>query len=241
MSDSGGDLVVESSHDDPPPLHEAVPCDDEAARIEKARKREEKRMHVVREIISSEETYVKRLHTTIEVFLKPMRDTGILTAAELESQFGQIEMIHELHSTLLAELKSYDVQDIRIGKVFKTFSFYLKMYKQYLSCYETAMVKRAKLIMKNKRFAEFLDASRSNPLCCGMTFDSFLVEPVQRVPRYRLLFEELLKYTSEDNEDYTDITTSLNNVIPFVSKFNVMYCRYESLRRIITRQSASTN
>lgn len=48
--------------------------------------------------------------------------------------------------------------------------------------------------------------------CLGMGFDSFLVEPVQRIPRYRLLLEELLKCTAETHSDYQNIVEALTLV-----------------------------
>ena len=50
----------------------------------------------------------------------------------------------------------------------------------------------------------------------GMTFDSFLVEPVQRVPRYRLLLTELLKYTADGDADFVNLNTALSIVRLFI-------------------------
>jgi RhoGEF domain len=37
-------------------------------------------------------------------------------------------------------------------------------------------------------------------------------QPVQRVPRYKLLLAELLKHTKETHPDYTNIATALSEV-----------------------------
>ena len=103
---------------------------------------------------------------------------------------------------------------LKIGKIFKDFSYFLKMYKQYLACFEGAMLKRAKLLTSNKKFSNYLEEARQDPRCMGMSFDSFLVEPVQRIPRYRMLLEELLKYTPQDHDDYKDIVSALEIVSP---------------------------
>ena len=48
----------------------------------------------------------------------------------------------------------------------------------------------------------------------GNTLDlpSLLIMPIQRIPRYRLLFEELLKETPEDHLDYDDIKAALKEI-----------------------------
>lgn len=42
----------------------------------------------------------------------------------------------------------------------------------------------------------------ANPRCGGMKLPTFLLTPVQRIPRYMLLFKELLKETQEDHPDH---------------------------------------
>jgi len=42
--------------------------------------------------------------------------------------------------------------------------------------------------------------------------ESLLIQPVQRVPRYRMLLAELLKYTKNDNKDYARIKGALDTV-----------------------------
>ena len=45
-----------------------------------------------------------------------------------------------------------------------------------------------------------------------MPLDSFLIEPVQRIPRYCLLLSELLKYTDKSHADYENLVYSLKVV-----------------------------
>lgn len=46
----------------------------------------------------------------------------------------------------------------------------------------------------------------------GMSLDSFLIEPVQRIPRYCMLLNELLKNTDELHPDFENIHTCVTNV-----------------------------
>lgn len=179
-----------------------------------------KRALVTAEIVSSEATYLNRLRTTVEVFMIPLREKTILSPVEFEGQFGKLELIRDMHEKLYEELENISQNDgpMKIGKTFKNFSHFLKMYKQYLACFEGAMLKRAKLVTSNKKFANFLELARQDPRCMGMTFESFLVEPVQRVPRYRMLLEEVLKCTPDDLEDYADIVSALEIVSPLFTK-----------------------
>jgi hypothetical protein len=181
--------------------------------LTKEEKREKKRMLVMNEIVSSEKTYVSRLRVTVDVFMTPLRENSILSPIEIEGQFGPLVAIRAVHETLLADLTTAQSNGtLQIGKVFKQVSHFFKMYQSYLACFEGAILRRAKLVTSNRRFSDFLEAASVDPRCMGMSFESFLVEPVQRVPRYRLLLEELLKCTSEDNPDHADIVAALDMV-----------------------------
>ena len=38
-----------------------------------------------------------------------------------------------------------------------------------------------------------------------MNLESLMIEPIQRLPRYELIFRDLLKRTSDDHPDYKNI------------------------------------
>ncbi len=52
-----------------------------------------------------------------------------------------------------------------------------------------------------------------------MNIESLLIMPVQRIPRYRLLLEQLLKYTPAEHEEYAVVRTALDKICD-VAMFN---------------------
>jgi hypothetical protein len=46
----------------------------------------------------------------------------------------------------------------------------------------------------NRKFMQLVDDAAKDPRCVGLGIESLLIAPVQRIPRYRLLFTELLKW-----------------------------------------------
>jgi hypothetical protein len=46
----------------------------------------------------------------------------------------------------------------------------------------------------NKKFMQVVEEAVKDPRCFGLGIESLLIAPVQRIPRYRLLFSELLKW-----------------------------------------------
>ena len=47
----------------------------------------------------------------------------------------------------------------------------------------------------------------------GMDLQSYLVKPVQRLPRYVLLFKDLLRHTDKSHPDYQNIEESLKQFL----------------------------
>ena len=43
---------------------------------------------------------------------------------------------------------------------------------------------------------------QQSPACGGLSVAHHMLEPVQRIPRYRLLLADYLKYLPEDSPDY---------------------------------------
>ncbi len=48
---------------------------------------------------------------------------------------------------------------------------------------------------------------------------SYLIMPVQRIPRYELLLKTLIGYTPEDHIDYFNLNQALQMVCPYVRLF----------------------
>lgn len=196
-------------------------------------KRDKKRAMILNEIVSSEETYLKRLIITKEVFMIPIQERNLLSAAEIEGQFGELGVIIDLHTNLSNKLTSaHAAGTLQVGHVFLEICPEFGVYKGYLKCFEKALVKRGKLLTSNRRFADYLVEAKADPRCQGFSMESLLIEPVQRIPRYRLLLEDLLKSTLETHEDYASITSALEGICIIAAENNEAIRQQEELDKV---------
>ena len=92
-----------------------------------------------------------------------------------------------------------------IGDLFVQFGPFLKMYTQFASNSEEAMRLLRDLQENNSNFSAFTAECMANPRCRGQSLDSFLIMPIQRIPRYLLLLAELKKHTPLDHPDYAHL------------------------------------
>ena len=154
------------------------------------------RGHVTAEIISSEEAYNNDLQVIEDYWEPQFRQCPAFTEAEAHKLFRDIKQIHSVHKDLLAELKQ-----IKPGFMAEMSYVYLKHLDNFTKA--TAFVSAFKSLddmMKEKRKTRSIDKQieqieQNLPLHNGRNFMSYYITPVQRYPRYPLLFRELDKCT----------------------------------------------
>lgn len=99
-----------------------------------------------------------------------------------------------------------------LGDIFIKLTDFLRIYVDYVNNFEHSVALTDKLKKKNQEFDKFLIKAEKIPACRGLTFESFLIMPVQRVPRYVMLLMDLLKNTWKDHPDYNDIEAALKKM-----------------------------
>lgn len=59
--------------------------------------------------------------------------------------------------------------------------------------------------------------------CGGRDLPTFLIMPIQRLPRYVLLLGELLKYTPESSPEYSSLSSALAAIKETTEQVNSTY------------------
>ncbi|KAJ1426424.1 hypothetical protein B484DRAFT_450718 [Ochromonadaceae sp. CCMP2298] len=176
---------------------------------EKLAKMMKKRGFVVKEIISTERTYVDRLRSTMSVLIEPLKEAKILDANDIKEQFQIFEHITAVHS-------QHHCEDFETSAAFVAFFDdifeHVELYAEYLAAYEPAMQRRGYLLTSNRRFSDFVDKSEKDLGLQGQKLESILILPVQRIPRYRLLLEELRKCTPLGHAQYATVQAALDKI-----------------------------
>lgn len=169
-----------------------------------------KRFYVIQEIISTEMTYIERLKITLDYVIKPLTEMKVIDVSDMKQQFDGFEKVYELHSR--HSISGSTSRNLTFVDLFEDMGRNIDIYSVYLVNYEPAMQRRAALLTSNRRFADFVDRVQKTPELQGQNLESLLILPVQRIPRYRLLLEQLLKYTTEDHPDYQTVHSALDKI-----------------------------
>ncbi|KAJ3081676.1 hypothetical protein HK102_002203 [Quaeritorhiza haematococci] len=91
---------------------------------------------------------------------------------------------------------------------------------------------------KNPHFSRWLKERSSKRECKGLSIQGYLIMPVQRIPRYKLLLEDLLKHTAEDHADYHNLRKSLHLIEQIATFVNEMIRQHEMAMQMLDIQKS---
>ena len=199
------------------------------------------RQRIIEELLSSERSYLASLEKLVTYFVEPLRISLTpgsslfqnlhVSKAQQETLFGPVALIVQFNRRLCDELEQavchppadqtaaewFGQGGPAIGAMFGQFAPFFRMYNSYVSNHEASATLLATLEKANKDFATF--CSRQGQ-ACGSTLQSLLIGPIQRVPRYSLLLQELLRKTSASHPDFAALSRSLSLVNHAASHIN---------------------
>eukprot|EP00736_Rhodelphis_marinus_P008410 Rmarinus@m.17971 len=194
----------------------------------KLRKRRVHRATVCKEVTTTEASYNESLKAVTDVALKQLQwnaetsKNPILTKDKITKVFCNIESIYELSSNILADLKEKTdnwTDDTTIGDLFVKFAPFLRLYIAYCNNYDSAQ-DFCRSFTSEPLWEKFWKQCQMIPDFHNMDLNSFLIMPVQRIPRYVLLLKEIRKYTDEGHPDVEFLDKALSDVEEIATQVN---------------------
>ncbi|EJF62298.1 hypothetical protein DICSQDRAFT_104681 [Dichomitus squalens LYAD-421 SS1] len=179
---------------------------------------------LVKELIATERNYVKKIRILKTDYADPLRSyskdkhTAIIGPYEAKTLFGNIDQLLPVNEAFLADLEKMDrdgngspgVGDVAL-KHFKKLKGFEK-YGQYFAKHEEVQRLLEQEQKKNSRFAEFIERVKYST-----AFDSknkfglnqLIAEPWQRIPRYTLLFNTMLKHMAMNHPQRAPLVAAI--------------------------------
>ncbi|CAL8313742.1 unnamed protein product [Lota lota] len=187
---------------------------------------ERKRQGYIHELIQTEETYVEDLELVLEVFHKPMSESGRLTATELGTIFVNWRELIMCNTKLLKALrvrKKMGGENMAvqvIGDLLASELAHMQPYIRFCSCQLNAAALLQRRTNSQPDFKDFLKKIATNYRCKGMPLSSFLLKPMQRITRYPLLIKNILENTPEGHVDQGALREALERAEELCSQVN---------------------
>jgi hypothetical protein len=152
----------------------------------------------------------------------------------MSTMFGNIETIYSVNLQFLEDLKKAaagSTDSKTMGEVFLEFGPYFKMYTDYVGNHDRATDLLAKIAKHGgRKYAVFSDFLKKTQKTCVLA--SLLITPIQRVPRYRLLLQELIKRSEDSDPDYGNLSKALELIKKTAAHINESVKRMDNARKV---------
>ncbi|KAG2394171.1 hypothetical protein C9374_003935 [Naegleria lovaniensis] len=181
----------------------------------KEHKNSRKRIELVKELLATEESYVQSLRLFVNTYAKPAKaNTQLLSEKKSKIIFSNIEQILGINETVLSSIQASMMKwpsKNDMGETFNRMAPFFKAYVTYINNYDAAfeLLERCEK-KKNKFFQYMTDQTTKNPTEHGLR--SLLIMPVQRIPRYKMLLEQILSTIPSDNVEYKHYEAALKTI-----------------------------
>ncbi|EGZ16267.1 hypothetical protein PHYSODRAFT_560761 [Phytophthora sojae] len=208
-------------------------------------KRVRLRARVVEEICETEKSYVSDIRTLLDHYIVVLEDNAhpIMQDAQIAVFFNNLRHLVLFNSKLLTDLLEISPVAVvvqceaeGVGAVFCRYAPLFKLYGGYAKDYEEV----AALLQNFGRdtrlgFRKFLENCRERS-GSSKPFESLLIMPIQRIPRYKLLLERLSELTPPDHPDAAFLIEAVNRIRATASLINETVRRQENLETVLQAQ-----
>ncbi|VDK72077.1 unnamed protein product [Onchocerca ochengi] len=198
---------------------------------------------IAMELLETERSYVNDLNDIIQGYLNFLvdhREEFEMTVDDISNTFGCIERIFLFNRKLYYDLDAAQLSVVLMAKCLLDNMDGFNDYVMYCTKYQI-MVETLSILLKNKKLAETLRL-RQAILGHSLPLSAYLLKPVQRVLKYHLFLENILKAPVESkilsDGDRAIILQALHCMTSQAEKINEEKKRVEHVERVRELQNA---
>ena len=213
---------------------------------------------IAHEMLTTEQSYVDSLKLIEDLFIEHLNSARASKKEiiPLDTQsliFGNASQLYALHGGInsgsahgvLAQLEekleldeATNKDGSGVGVVLRDVAPYMKaVYSAYTQTFDNATSTLSELNQKNAAWNAMLQTCHADPRCKKLTLSAFLLEPVQRIPRYKMLLEDYVKRRLPDHPDYGPANEALATISKVAADVNSSITESENMLKMLEIQS----
>ncbi|XP_075301212.1 rho guanine nucleotide exchange factor 2 isoform X2 [Opisthocomus hoazin] len=196
-----------------------------------------KRQDVIYELIQTEIHHVRTLKIMANMFRKAMLEDLQVDPATVQKIFPCVDELGQIHERFLAQLlerrreslaqdsnKNFVINrlgDILVNQFSGTSAEQLrKAYSEFCSKHTKAVKEYKELLARDKRFQQFIRRMTRSPLLRRHGVPECILLVTQRITKYPVLIERILKNSKDNEGDSADLSRALKLVKELISAIN---------------------
>ncbi|KAK6484216.1 guanine nucleotide exchange factor VAV3 isoform X1 [Huso huso] len=194
----------------------------------------------LQEIKQTEEKYTETLESIERYFMTPLRK--FVSATEIEKVFVNVPELVKVHKSLMQEIHDSisNKNSQNLYQIFINYKERLLIYGKYCSHVETAIAGLDDICKEKEDVRLKLEECSKRANNGKFTLRDLLVVPMQRVLKYHLLLQELVKHT-HDQTDKSNLRMALDAMKDLAQYVNEVKRDNETLREIYQFQLSIEN
>uniref|UniRef100_A0A5S6QGS3 DH domain-containing protein n=1 Tax=Trichuris muris TaxID=70415 RepID=A0A5S6QGS3_TRIMR len=188
--------------------------------------------NIYEEIRISERTYLEHLDMVLRYFADPLLCSHLIPVRDVTTIFGDLRSIRLVNQVLYDRLNL----GLDIVEAFGDLIHFMKLYTAYSRCYPASQQLLGSLRATNKEFKRFCDHQECLPALKGLKLSALLITPVQRIPRYKLLLEQMVGVLNENSKQHRLVSKLLEQIGHLADTVNDCIEEVENSAKIIAVQ-----
>uniref|UniRef100_A0A8L0DTE6 Vav guanine nucleotide exchange factor 1 n=1 Tax=Oncorhynchus mykiss TaxID=8022 RepID=A0A8L0DTE6_ONCMY len=231
---------VEDEENEGDEIYEDLMRADEPSEMHQQKMEVDKRECCLQEIRLTEEKYTDTLESILQHFMKPLQK--FLQPHDIESIFINTADLAVTHRSLLGEIQT-SILTLNAENLYQVFINYkerLLPYGRYCSQVEAATKHLDKMSAMKEGVKMKLEECSKRANSGRFSLRDLLMVPMQRVLKYHLLLQELVKHTSSNTEK-ENLRTALDAMRDLAQCVNEVKRDNEIIKQITTFQLSIEN
>ncbi|CAG8519631.1 5966_t:CDS:2, partial [Scutellospora calospora] len=163
------------------------------------------RARVVHELLETERKYVQDMEV-LQNYARELQNNDVVSADTIHLLFANLNQLVDFQRRFLIGVEatsSASPEEQRFGSLFIQMEENFAVYEPFCANYQSAS-----------------ELKLSNVVEPTYELPSLLIKPIQRICKYPLLLQELLKFTDKDDEHYEEIRCGLNAIKRVADRVN---------------------
>uniref|UniRef100_G3WW44 Rho guanine nucleotide exchange factor 11 n=1 Tax=Sarcophilus harrisii TaxID=9305 RepID=G3WW44_SARHA len=173
--------------------------------------REIDRQEVINELFVTEASHLRTLRVLDLIFYQRMKKENLMPREELARLFPNLPELIEIHNSWCEAMKKLreegpvinEISDLMLARFDGPAREELQQVAAQFCSYQSIALELIKTKQrKESRFQLFMQEAESNPQCRRLQLKDLIVSEMQRLTKYPLLLENIIKYTDGSSSEY---------------------------------------
>lgn len=196
---------------------------------------------MLEELINTERSYVNSLQTCVQAFIEPLwsnASTLKIASEDIPKLSCGLEKIVELNRQLLAQMEARREDESIIQALVDFVPALTPLYSAYVAN-QDVQLRTLERLMQRPSFTAFVAERLQQSTSAAATsyhknvgLPNFLIMPVQRIPRYVLLSQEVLNATPVAHTDWNASRQAVELLTKMAETVNVSKTQEEHLQKL---------